>query len=261
MSVVPAPRCTLQVAWSVDWWKTLSNDGQPPSSPTVADGVVFVGSGVNGSVHAFDATNGTELWNSGTAIPGGGATYAAPIVANGVLYAASWNGLGLPTAALSALSRWGHPPPPPPPGSVLLGDQVIESSRDDNALGLAEAFQATASASGYLDGSSTATKLVAGLYNDNAGHPGALIAQGSSTALTPAAWNTITIPGAIVTAGQPYWIAILGTNSGLLRFRDRNGGCKSEASAQSNLTSLPSSWATGSIYPSCPLSGYGTTGP
>jgi hypothetical protein len=152
---------------------------------------------------------------------------------------------------------------------VLLGDQLIESQLDDNVLGLAEAFQSTASASGtvgalliYLDASSTAATLVAGLYADSAGHPGALIAQGSSSALTPGAWNTITIPGAIVTSGNPYWIAVLGTQSGTLRFRDRNGGCNSETSTQSNLTSLPSSWATGSIWPSCPVSGYGiSTGP
>jgi hypothetical protein len=87
------------------------------------------------------------------------------------------------------------------------------------------------------------------------------MAQGSSSALKAGAWNTVAIPGAIVKANVPYWIAILGTNSGLLRFRDGNGGCVSEGSAQTNLTSLPSSWSTGAIYPSCPLSGYGSTGP
>jgi outer membrane protein assembly factor BamB len=271
LTIAPSPTCNLQVAWSVDWTnipQPLSGDNQPPSSPTVANGVVFVGSGVNGSVHAYDAISGTELWNSGSAIASG-ATFAAPMVANGVLYTASWNGFGVSDGGTVRAFAQGSPPPPPPPSHVLLGDQLIESQLDDNVLGLAEAFQSTASASGtvgalliYLDASSTAATLVAGLYADSAGHPGALIAQGSSSALTPGAWNTITIPGAIVTSGNPYWIAVLGTQSGTLRFRDRNGGCNSETSTQSNLTSLPSSWATGKIWPSCPLSGYGiSTGP
>jgi hypothetical protein len=267
LNLTPAPTCTLQVAWSVNWWKTLSLDGQPPTSPTVANGVVFVGSGVNGSVHAFDATSGTDLWNSGGAIPGG-ATFAAPMVANGVLYTASWNSFGASGGTIRAFGL-GQTASCPPPPAVLLGDQAIESQRDDNKLGLAEAFQTTASACGtvtslsiYLDSSSTVTKLFAGLYADASGHPGALMAQGSnSAALTAGAWNKITIPGGIVTAGQPYWLAILGTNSGLLRFRDGKGGCLSETSAQSNLTSLPSSWATGAIYSSCPASGYGSSGP
>jgi len=268
LAVGPAPSCNLRVAWSVDWTnipQPLSADNQPPSSPTVANGVVFVGSGVNGSIHAYDAISGTELWNSGTAISGG-ATFAAPIVANGVLYTASWNGFGVSDGGTIRAFGLGQSSSCPPPPSVLLGDQSVETQLDDNPLGTAEAFQTTANACGtvgslsiYIDASSTAAKLVAGIYTDSAGHPGALIAQGSSSTLTPGGWNTISIPGAILTAGQPYWIAILGTNSGLLRFRDRNGSCVSETSAQSNLTSLPASWTTRTVYSSCPVSAYGTS--
>ncbi|SFK69603.1 Ig-like domain-containing protein [Methylocapsa palsarum] len=150
----------------------------------------------------------------------------------------------------------------------LFGDQEIESQVDYNALGSAEAFQTTAISSGtvraisvYVDGSSTARTLIAGIYADSAGHPGPLITQGSSAALTASAWNAVTIPGASVTEGQPYWIAVLGINSGQLSFRDGSGGCKSEVSAQSDLTALPLSWMTGAIYPSCPLSAYGSIGP
>lgn len=266
LNVSPAPVCNLQVAWSV---ALPAASDQPPSSPTVANGVVFVGSGLNGSIHAYDATTGVELWNSGSAIPGG-ATFAAPMVASGTLFTASWNGFNAGDGGTVRAFAPGSnpPPPPPPPSNVLLGDQVIESQADYNPLGMAEAFQATASASGtvsklsvYVDASSTATTLVAGLYADSAGHPGALIAQGSSSQLTDGAWNTVTIPGAIVTAGNPYWIAILGTQSGTLRFRDVSGGCHSETSVQSNLTSLPSSWVTGGVYSTCPLSAYGTAGP
>lgn len=253
----------LQVAWSVPLAAALD---QPPSSPTVANGVVFVGSGLNGSVHGYDASTGAELWNSGSTITG--ATFAAPMVASGSLYVTSWNGFNTGDGgSIHAFTAGSNPPPPPPPG-VLLGDQAIESLVDTNSLGQAEAFQTTASASGtvstlsiYVDASSTARAMAAGIYADASGHPGALIAQGSSTQLTAAAWNTIPIPGAIVSAGTPYWIAVLGTQSGTLAFRDVNGGCKSETSAQTNLTALPSTWVTGTAYPSCPLSGYGSTGP
>jgi outer membrane protein assembly factor BamB len=254
----------LKVAWSVPL--TAAND-QPPSSPTVANGVVFVGSGVNGSVHAYDTMTGTELWNSGSAITSG-ATFAAPMVASGSLYVATWNGFNDVDVGTVRAFAPGSAPPPPPASGVLLGDQTVESVVDSNSLGSAEAFQTTASASGtvstlsiYVDASSTAKTMFTGIYADSSGHPGALIAQGSSSQLTAGAWNTIPIPGAIVAAGTPYWIAILGTQSGALSFRDRTGSCVSETSGQSNLTALPSTWVRGTVWPSCPLSGYGSTNP
>jgi len=265
--VSPAPACTVQPTWSVTL--AAAND-QPPSPPTVANGVVFVGSGMDGSIHAFNAATGVELWNSGTAIAAG-ATFAPPMVAAGTLYAASWDGFTGAAAGTVRAFEPGYstpPPPPPPPASPVLGDQTVETAIDDNALGSAEAFQATAAASGtiaklsvFIDSSSTATTLVAGIYADAAGHPGALIAQGTKSQILAGAWNVIALPGAIVTAGTPYWIAILGTQSGKLGFRDRNGGCISETTAQSNLTTLPGTWSTGATWPSCPLSAYGSTGP
>jgi outer membrane protein assembly factor BamB len=253
----------LQVAWSVP---LAAANNQPPSSATVANGVVFVGSGLNGSVHAYDAMTGTELWNSGSAISSG-ATFVAPVVASGSLYVGSWDGFNAGDAGTVRAFVTGSVPPPPSSG-VLLGDQTVESLHDSNSLGQAEAFQVTASASGtvstlsiYVDASSTATTMFAGIYAESSGHPGALIAQGSSSQLTAGAWNTIPIPGAIVSAGTPYWIAILGTQSGTLSFRDTTGGCLSETSGQTNLTALPSTWVTGTVYPTCPLSGYGSAGP
>ena len=149
---------------------------------------------------------------------------------------------------------------------MLLGQQVVESQRDSESLGRAEAFPITANASGtasslviYLDATSTATRLVAGLYTNGSNHPAALLAQGSSTTLTPGSWNTITIPGVSVTTGTTYWIAVLGTGSGALVFRDNPGGsCVSESSTQTTLTALPATWSTGAVWAgSCPLSAYG----
>jgi outer membrane protein assembly factor BamB len=264
LNVNPAPACDLRVGWSLSL--PVVGDNQPPSEPTVADGVVFVGMANGGAVHAYDAATGTDLWSSGSVITGG-ATFAAPMVASGTLYVGSWNGYGTADGGTVRAFALGSPLPPPPPPTVLLGSQTVQTTLDDNALGSAEAFQATATASGtvgilsiYVDSSSTATTLVAGLYADAAGHPGALISQGSSSQLTAGAWNNIPISGAIVSSGTPYWLAILGTQNGTLRFRD-GSGCHSEMSQQTNLTSLPSTWVSGVGWPSCPLSGYGRTSP
>jgi len=247
----PAPACDLQVSWSLSL--PVVGPDQPPSSPTVAGGVVFVGTPSGGTVHAYDAATGAPLWDSRGAITG--ATFAAPMVASGNLYVGSWDGFansdGGTVQAFSLVS------------GRILGDQAIESQVDGDPSGVAEGFQTTATANGavtalriYLDASSTATRLVAGLYADSAGHPGGLLAQGSSTNLAAPGWNVIPLSQVGVTKGTPYWIAILGTQSGTLRFRDGTGGCVSETSQQSNLTALPTNWTSGAIYSSCPLSAY-----
>lgn len=85
--------CTLQVAWS----NALGGNDSPNSTPTIANGMVFVGQGNTGVIHAYDATSGAELWHSGSNY-GAAATFAAPIVAGGKVYAGSWtsfNGGGI----------------------------------------------------------------------------------------------------------------------------------------------------------------------
>ncbi len=163
----------------------------------------------------------------------------------------------------------------PPPASFLFGDQTVEPASDFNAAGLAEAFQATAAAAGtvtqlsvYIDAGSTAAKIVAGLYANNAGHPGALLGQGTLNTPVAGAWNNVQIPSVAVTSGATYWIAILGpSGSGTIKFRDRccGGGATVEASSQQALTTLPATWATGATYKDGPASAYaagnGVAGP
>ncbi len=251
--------CTLSVAWS----KTLGIDPNPDSTPTVANGVVYVGEGATGKLAAYNAKTGDPLWTSSA----GGAGYAAPIVANGMVYQGIWNGFSPANTGTIKAFKPGVTPPPPPP-SLLIGDTAVENQRDQNSSGSAEAFQATATASGsvtslsiYLDAASDAAKATLGIYTETgATKPGTLVTQGSSTALTPGAWNKITVPAATLTSGTKYWIALLGTGTGTIRFRDVSGGCRSETSASGSLTALPATWSTGIKYTDCPLSAFGSVG-
>jgi outer membrane protein assembly factor BamB len=271
-SVVPST-CKLQLAWSA----SLPNLGSAQSSPAVASGVVFVGEGSSGVVHAYDSATGNQLWNSGTIIAGG--TYAAPSLGGGKLFVGSWNGQNFgDTGAIRAFAPGAVPPPPPPPPpppgctgtqpAVLLGTQTIQPNSDTNTLGQAEAFQTTAAGCGnvgsislYLDTTSNAAKVVVGLYADNNGHPGALLGQGSTSAPAAGQWNTIPISSVAVTQNTRYWIAVLGAQSGTIRFRDRSGGCSSETSLATGLTALPATWSTGIVYGDCPVSAYGNAAP
>ena len=56
---------------------------------TIANGVAFIGVGQSGQVFAFNASDGTPLWQSTAGL---GRNYAAPIVAKGSLFVGSWDG-------------------------------------------------------------------------------------------------------------------------------------------------------------------------
>ena len=148
---------------------------------------------------------------------------------------------------------------------MLLSDQNVEATAYSLPVGTAAAFQASASASGavqslvvYLDPSSTATQLVAGVYADNgSGSPGTLLSQGTNTAPVAGAWNPVIISATSLTSGSPYWIALLGTTGGAaLVGRNGSGTCVGQtSSSNSTSTTLPSAWA-GSATTSCPLSAF-----
>jgi outer membrane protein assembly factor BamB len=77
--------CRLKLAWQT----TAGTNGGIPSTPTVANGVVYYSDGFHGQIHAFDATTGAELWASGPEVTGG--ILATPIVINGQLIAGSYD--------------------------------------------------------------------------------------------------------------------------------------------------------------------------
>lgn len=133
--------------------------------------------------------------------------------------------------------------------------------------GRAEAVPFTTTVSGtvsqlrvYLDASSTATSLLVGLYtNAGSGDPGTLLAEGALSSPVAGAWNSVTIPTTTVVATTTYWIAVLGpTGTGSLADRDTTGGTKTEASSQSTLSDLPTTWTAGTVSSTAPLSAYAT---
>ncbi len=147
--------------------------------------------------------------------------------------------------------------------SVLLGNGSVASAQDQDAAGVAEAFTFTAGTSGkaesislYVDRGTSASGLVVGLYTSAGGQPGSLLAYGTSSAPTTGRWNTVGLHSTpTLTKGTTYWVGTLGTG-GQLNFRDSDPGTGtcSETSAQSNLTSLPSSWSRGAVWSSCSVS-------
>ena len=152
--------------------------------------------------------------------------------------------------------------------SALFGDQQVESAVDNNQAGLAEAFPFKNSTAGqatsidvYLDSHSKASTVLAGIFADSNGHPGALLGSGTLSSPKAGAWNALSISGTAVTASKTYWLAVLG-QGGTMYFRDRaSGPCSSENSHQSALKSMPSTWSSGARWSTCPISAYvaGTT--
>lgn len=143
------------------------------------------------------------------------------------------------------------------PRKVVIGTHAIQDTVDSTAKGVAKAFKvAMPNNSGvimdfrvYINASSTATELVAGVYDNILGHPGKLLAVGTLSAPRAGSWNTVPIPSVNLQAAKNYWIAILGTKGQLSL---RHGGVTGtqvpmETSASATLTTLPKTWVTGSV--------------
>jgi hypothetical protein len=155
---------------------------------------------------------------------------------------------------------------------VLVGNNNIEATSDSNSAGDAEAFKYTAAISGnsgnlsfYFAGG-TATSVKVGLYSNNNGHPGTLLSSGTISSLVSGAWNSTPLaPSVNISSGTIYWVAFVGVG-GSVSYRDRATGTCSESYSTAGQTTLPTTWVSGSSWPSCQLSAYvsaasGSSGP
>ena len=152
-----------------------------------------------------------------------------------------------------------------PPGFVV-GDPSVESTMQSNPQGVPLAFNITpqqcktvTNIQVYLDASSTATGLIAGIYTmDAKGNPAAQWTNGPLTSVTPGAWNSIPVSQLSLNAGQSYWIVILGIGGTVnLRTQPTTGSGLMAVSSSSNLTKLPNTWKVGSTSTIGSVSVYG----
>ena len=79
--------CLLHPAWDT---VAGPNGVAPVSSPTVSGGIVYWAGGMDAHLYAVTASDGRMLWTRGQSLPG--PTFAPPIVADGMLFAVSWDG-------------------------------------------------------------------------------------------------------------------------------------------------------------------------
>jgi hypothetical protein len=181
----------------------------------------------------------------------------------------------LPTATPTVAPTATRTPVPPTATStvpaaptVLIGSNAIGDQQDYVIPGTANAFQVTAKATStlnslaiYLDPTSTATSVVLGVYSDHGNKPGTLLTQATITAPVNGAWNRVAAPAVTVTAGGVYWLVVLAPSGhGTIQFWDSTNGGPAIVSAQTTLTSLPTTWQSGARYTGSPPSAYGASG-
>jgi outer membrane protein assembly factor BamB len=77
--------CELALAWQ----NTIGPNNASVSPPTVAGHVVYYGDGPGNQLLAFDVSDGTLLWSSGSTIQS--FVYGAPTVVNGKVFVGSWD--------------------------------------------------------------------------------------------------------------------------------------------------------------------------
>jgi Big-like domain-containing protein/fibronectin type III domain protein len=168
----------------------------------------------------------------------------------------AWDGQGALGASADAIFSTA-------PGGLatLIGDDTVQSDQVTLRGGEASAFQFVAAQSGqasvvrlYVDAGSSAPVVRVALYSDQAGVPGAILAQGSAPGLIPG-WVPVTVPPVGVLQGTRYWIAVLNPlGSGSLNLRQAALGGSSLSSAQTSLAAFPQPFVAGLAGARSPLS-------
>ncbi|MBE2320848.1 PQQ-dependent sugar dehydrogenase [Solirubrobacter sp. CPCC 204708] len=139
-----------------------------------------------------------------------------------------------------------------PPRSSLAGAEVVGAHVATAAPGHGAIYAMTAAATHtahslrlFLDGASTASRVVLGLYADADGRPGTLLASGTVAAPAADAWNTAWLDAGVpIEAARTYWLAVHHppASAGVLAWRDRAAAAGPGEVAAVALPALPASW-------------------
>jgi len=114
------------------------------------------------------------------------------------------------------------------PTSITIGDTIIESTNDSGNGNLLVAQKATLGQTATIQSLSFYVnvphgKLRLGLYADNAGSPGALLASTNEFTPSSTGWNTQNVVSPLSLTAGTYWLAYL-PQSDLLGFKVSNYG-------------------------------------
>ena len=110
----------------------------------------------------------------------------------------------------------------------------------------------------YLDNNKANNGVKYGIYADNTGEPGALLAEGTANLPIGAGWYTIDIPDTAVTAGN-FWIGLDVEKEGRFFYDTTGGGTR--VSNYDPSTGLPNPWTGTTTSNSWSLSAYASFTP
>jgi outer membrane protein assembly factor BamB len=80
---VLSPHCRLYPSWQQSF-----DSPDAGSAPTIAEGVLYIGTGRNGVLRAYRLNDGQRLWAAGL----GATSFTTPSVADGRVFAGTWRG-------------------------------------------------------------------------------------------------------------------------------------------------------------------------
>jgi hypothetical protein len=146
--------------------------------------------------------------------------------------------------------------------SFTLGKAAIGPRAARGRSGMAEALPLAAARAGkitsvsvFLRSQTTAHSLLAAVFSDRHGSPGAPLAWASKPSVRAGGWNTLRIPAVKVAAHSIHWIALLGRN-GMLTLASSGSPCRSASATLASGTALPARWRTGELWSAAQVSAY-----
>jgi Bacterial Ig domain/Purple acid Phosphatase, N-terminal domain len=148
--------------------------------------------------------------------------------------------------------------------TMLLGNSSVDERATTIPSGQAYAFQYAAVSTGlatqvrlYVDAGTTTPALSVAVYTDEAGQPGAPLAQGNLQRPIAGMWNSIGLPATGLTKGATYWIALLNpAGPGTLAVRGDSGSGASRLALQPALATFPVTWLSSPVTGTTTLSAY-----